>query len=262
MLPPKMHTNKVHYRWKKNVGVALCQKPLRLARCRNVGMLTGQGWLLKTTYTHPIPTSFFMPHSLNLSRHSWQLLSARTPRSSSVLLHALIPQPTCIMTKYRIAPNFRGAKFSRIGFHKHFADQGFQLARPQAFRKAWGRSSKTSKLATPLDWIVSTARVKIARNIKWRQSRHLALKRWCVGTTCTKTSGMQLLGNSCLANESLGTVQSHRLVCWRDGGRRHFLRQRTPKIRQLRVRVKLKVAVESHLEPNVVWKLASCEFCN
>ncbi len=58
---------------------------------------------------------------------------------------------------YRIAPNFRGAKFSRIGIHKHFADQGFQLARPQAFRKAWGRRQIASKLATPLDWIVSTA---------------------------------------------------------------------------------------------------------
>ncbi len=28
---------------KKDVGVALRQKPLKLAECRNVGMLTGQG---------------------------------------------------------------------------------------------------------------------------------------------------------------------------------------------------------------------------
>ncbi len=39
--------------------MALCQKPVKLARCRNVGMLTGQGRWPKTTYTPPIPTSFF-----------------------------------------------------------------------------------------------------------------------------------------------------------------------------------------------------------
>ncbi len=43
---------------KTDVGVALCQKTVKLARCRNVGMLTGQGRWPKTTYTPPIPTSF------------------------------------------------------------------------------------------------------------------------------------------------------------------------------------------------------------
>ncbi len=45
MLHKKMHTNKVikTFKMKKDVGVALCQKPLKLAECRNVCTLTGQG---------------------------------------------------------------------------------------------------------------------------------------------------------------------------------------------------------------------------
>ena len=46
--------------------------------------------------------------------------------------------------------------------------------------------------------------------------KNSALRQWFVGTTCTRTAGMQLSGNSYLATESLGTVRTPSLWQWWD----------------------------------------------
>ncbi len=63
---------------KKDVGMALCQKPLKLAECRNVCTLTGHGRWPKTTYTPPIPTSFFKYFLCSMWDDKLQLNSIQT----------------------------------------------------------------------------------------------------------------------------------------------------------------------------------------